>query len=279
MNPPVTVVLLTFNTRALTLSCLAAFADEAQRQQWQTIVVDNGSTDGTAEAVRAAFPQADVLFSLQNRGFAVGNNLGIERARGEVLLLLNSDVIVSPDVIQGLATYLAEHPDVGAVSPQLRTGTGDPQAFAFGDDPTLGYLLRRGVRAMLGRGPLHDWTPDRPVTADWVSGACLAVNRRVIEQIGKLDPRFFLYFEDIDWCLRMRQAGWKVVYNPAWQVTHLGGTSQPQRSQANRLYYQSMIKFYRKHYNPLAVVLLWLALEVYTGLGKLRASFAPEETS
>ncbi len=82
MNPPVTVILLTFNTRALTLSCLAAFADEAQRLQWQIIVVDNGSTDGTAEAVRAAFPQADVVYFLQNRGFAVGNNLGIERARG-----------------------------------------------------------------------------------------------------------------------------------------------------------------------------------------------------
>jgi len=105
----------------------------------------------------------------------------------------------------------------------LRTANGEDQAFAYGDDPTLTYLLRRGSRALLRREPLHGWDVDQPIETQWVSGACVAVRREVIEQVGLLDERFQLYFEDNDWCWRIRQTGWKVIYDPRFTVTHLGG--------------------------------------------------------
>jgi N-acetylglucosaminyl-diphospho-decaprenol L-rhamnosyltransferase len=279
MSTPLSVILLNFNTRDLTLSCLASISQTAQTEKWQLIVVDNGSTDGSAEAIAQRFPAIELIVSPTNLGYAGGNNLGLNRATGDAVVLLNSDVIAVPAVLGALADYLRTHQDVGALSPRLLTGAGIPQAFTFGNDPTFGYLLRRGARSLLGRGTLHDWGTDQPVTTDWVSGACLAVNRKVLEGVGGLDERFFLYFEDIDWCLRMRRAGWRVVYNPTLQVIHLGGTSQPQRHMANRLYYQSMLKFYKKHYNPFYVAVLRLALVTYVGLSRLRSDFTQEDLS
>ena len=201
--------------------------------------------------------------SEQNVGFAAGNNLGIVLATGRVLILLNSDTQVSPGTLKDLVTYLTDHPTVAVVSPRLVTATGIPQAFAFGCDPTPGYLLRRGANRLLGRGPLHEWAVSEPIEVDWVSGACMCVRRAAIDQVGLLDDRFFMYFEDNDWCLRMRQKGWSIVYNPTCQVIHLGGQSQPQRRQANRMYQQSLLYFYEKHYGPLAQLSLKIALQGY----------------
>ncbi len=248
---PASVVILSYNTRELTLDCLAHFAEPILDRGWQVILVDNGSTDGTAEAVAARFPRVQLIPSPENRGYAAGNNRGLRQARGEVVILLNSDVQTTPEALQALVDYLAAHPDVAAVSAGLRTPDGQPQAFAFGDEPRPSYLLRRGLGRLLGRAPLHDWAVDHPVDVDWVSGACLAVRRAALAQVGLLDEGFFLYFEDVDWCLRMRRAGWRVVYHPGIPVVHLGGASEPGRSAANRLYYQSMARFYRKHYGRL----------------------------
>ncbi len=248
MTVPASVIVLSYNTRDLTLDCLGRFADAVLDRGWEVIVVDNGSTDGTAKAIRARFPRVTLIVSPTNLGYAAGNNLGLRRARGEVCILLNSDVWASPDALQALVDYLVAHPDVAAVSAGLRTADGRPQAFAFGDEPAPAYLLRRGLRRLLGRGPLHDWAVDTPQDVDWVSGACLAVRREAMAQVGLLDEGFFLYFEDVDWCLRMRRAGWRVVYHPGIPVIHLGGASEPGRSAANRRYYASLARFYAKHY-------------------------------
>ena len=202
----------------------------------------------------------------ENRGYAAGNNRGLAIATGEAVVLLNSDVLVDGAQLQPLVDLLEEKPPVAAVSAGLRTATGQAQAFAYGDDPSPFYLLRRGLGRLLHLPPLHNWAVDEPLTVDWVSGACLCVRREVIEQIGGLDENFFLYFEDVDWCKRMRKAGWQVVYNPCVQVVHLGGQSQPDRRVANQHYNESLGYFYRKHYGPVWAVLMNGALALYTRL-------------
>lgn len=246
MKPPVSVVLLNYNTRELTLAAMARLAPEADARAWQLVVVDSASTDGSADAIAAAFPSVALIRLAENRGYAAGNNRGLAVAKGDFVVLLNSDVLVGAAELQGLLDYLAANPAVGAVSAGLRTAEGAAQAFAFGSDPSPAYLLRRGVGRLLGLPPLHDWAVPEPLAVDWVSGACLGVRRDVIEQIGGLDEGFFLYFEDVDWCRRMRAAGWQVVYNPTVSVVHLGGQSQPARRIANRHYSESLARYYTK---------------------------------
>jgi hypothetical protein len=269
-RPPASVIVLSHDTRELTLHCLSSFAPELDRLGWQLVAVDNASSDGTVEAIRARFPFVEVVASERNLGFAGGNNLGLRRAAGDVVFLVNSDVAAAAETLLALARQFDIRPDLGVISPGLRTADGEPQAFAYGDDPTLAYLLRRGSRALAGRGPLHDRSVDQPVETGWVSGACMGVRGTAIRQVGLLDERFGLYFEDADWCLRIRRAGWKVSYDPRFPVTHLGGRSLPHRRAAGRLYHQSLVKYYSKHYGALRTLALRCLLAPYRLLIALR---------
>lgn len=262
---PATLLILNFNTVALTLDCIDR-ALPLLDNGWQILVVDNGSTDDSAGAIASRFPQVALIETGRNLGFAGGNNAGLARARGDVIVLMNSDVIASPETLRGLESAIMADERLGALSPRLVTRAGAPQAFAFGDAPSLPYLLRRGAGRLLGLRPLHDWAVSTPIEPQWISAACLAVRRETIEQIGGLDERFFLYFEDADWCLRMRKAGWRVRYDPRWSVVHLGGASEPGRVAANQLYQTSLLKFYRKYYSRVAVLLLATALHFYQWL-------------
>ncbi|MGQ9613836.1 MAG: glycosyltransferase family 2 protein [Chloroflexus sp.] len=260
LSPPASVIVLTHNTCELTITCLKQFYQQALEHGWQVIVVDNGSTDGTYQRLTDLFPSVDVIRSEQNRGFAAGNNLGLRRAAGQAVILLNSDILAPFTTLSRLPEFLAKYPQVGVVSPQLQTASGLPQAFAYGCDPKLPYLLRRSLSWLIWRKPLHDWSVASPIEVDWVSGACMCVRCAAIEQVGLLDERFFLYFEDNDWCLRMRNAGWKVMYVPTYAVTHLGGQSWPTPRLAGQHYRQSLRYFYQKHYGPLATGVLGLGL-------------------
>ncbi len=266
------VIVLTYNTCDLTLQCLEQFAEDALLAGWQVLLVDNASTDGTITEVAAHFPQVEIIAAGQNLGFAGGNNLGLTHARGEFVFLLNSDVLVRQAALAYLASYLASNPAVGAISPRLLTARGQPQAFAFGGDPSIIYLLQRGGRRLLGLGPLHDWAIDHPITVDWVSGACLGVRRTTIEQVGALDANYFLYFEDNDWCLRMRAAGWQIVYNPTVSAVHLGGQSQPGQATSDAHYRKSLRRFYDKHYGVLKRSLLDVSLWGYAQILQLRSA-------
>lgn len=266
MTPLLSVIVLNYNTRDLTLSCLQTLSVLAQAEDWQIIVVDNGSSDGSVEAIEAGFPEVELIASPANRGYAAGNNLGLRQAVGDSVILLNSDVIADAAVLKALAGYLADHPDVGAVSPRLLTQAGTAQAFAFGHDPSLGYLLRRGFYALVLRRALHDWNVAHPLDVDWISGACFCVRRSILAQVGLLDERFFLYFEDNEWCMRMRAAGWRVVYHPGWSVVHLGGASQVRGQGSPQLYYDSLLYLYQKHYPWTHTLLLRSALTVYRRL-------------
>jgi N-acetylglucosaminyl-diphospho-decaprenol L-rhamnosyltransferase len=262
-TPSASVIVLSYNTRELTVQCLAAFAPELIESGWQIIVVDNASDDGSIEAVQKNFPLIEIVRSERNLGFAGGNNLGLRHANGEFVFLINSDVIASTGTLQEMLKVMQAESSIGAMSAGLLTTTGEPQDFAFGGDPNLIYLLQRGARAIFAHKPMHDWSINQAIGVDWVSGACLCVRQAAIQRAGLLDECFQLYFEDNDWCLRIRQAGWRIVYDPRFKVTHLGGASLPQRQTVNKIYYRSLRTFYAKHYGPVLTLLLQIFLAPY----------------
>jgi GT2 family glycosyltransferase len=216
--------------------------------------------------VRAGFPAVTLIANAENVGFARANNQGIRACQGRYIVLLNSDTVVPLGALAGLVAFMDAHSDAGAVGPRLLRPDGTPQPYAFGGDPTLGYLLRRGINRLLFRRPLHDWATDAVQQVDWVSGACLLARRAAIEQAGLLDENIFMYFEDNDWCLRIRQAGWRVYFDPQVAITHIGGQSLAQNPIARRAYRESLRYFYAKHYGPAANLVLRVLLPFYARL-------------
>ncbi len=276
-GPFLSLVILTYNTRDLVVRCLERLYEQAFSWGWQVIVVDNGSTDDTIAVLSEKFPSATLIRSEKNLGFAGGMNLGLRVAIGRVIVLMNSDVLASAETLKAAAEALLSREQAGALSPLLRMPDGRPQPFAFGKDQSPWYLLARGLKALLGLGPMHRWDVRQPIEVDWISGACMLVRQEVVEQIGLLDKRFFLYFEDNDWCLRMRKAGWRVFYDPRFEVIHLGGASLPQRSRASEIYYRSLILFTAKHYGPVMAWMIRVPLKIYRGLRNRRSDYGLEE--
>jgi GT2 family glycosyltransferase len=255
--PDLSVIVVSWNVRDLLRHCLLALPVATEGLVAETIVVDNASDDGSAEMVEAVFPGVMLLRNDANLGFARANNRGMAAAHGRHLVLLNSDTVAHPNSMTDMVRFLDERPRAGAASPRLLRLDGTPQPYAFGDDPTPRYLLRRAL-ALKRRRYLHDWAVAEPVQAGWVSGACLMARREAVEQVGGLDERIFMYFEDNDWCRRMRSRGWEVWYNPLAEITHIGGAGLNQNPRARAAYYDSLAYFYRKHYGRLAGALMGL---------------------
>ncbi len=263
MNLILSVVIASWNTAPLLAACLRTLSDAAGAVAFEVIVVDNASTDASADRVASEFPGVRLIRNAENLGFGRANNQGIALAQGRFVLLLNSDTLLPPGALAGLVDFMAAHPRVGACSPALLLPNGQAQPYAFGHDPNLGYLLQRGISRLVLHRPLHDWATASSQPVDWVSGACLMLRREALVQTGDFDEAMFMYFEDVDLCLRLRQAGWEVWHHPAVGITHLGGQSMKQNPAAQAAYQQSLRYFYRKHYSKAAQLALNLALGIY----------------
>lgn len=220
----VAVVVLTWNGREDTLACLRSL-QHARWDDLDVVVVDNGSADGTEEAVKAAFPEVVTIQNHANLGFAGGNNVGIDRAldRGaEAVLVLNNDTVVSPDAISALVAAMEADPLVGACSPVLPYA-GDPARLWFAGssyDPT---------RARAGRASAYETSaalPTAPVRITRAVGAAMLVRRSVIERVGAFAEELFYLYEDVEWSLRMRAAGWHILLVPAASIAHRVAASQ-----------------------------------------------------
>ena len=250
--PDVSIIIVNWNTRDLLRDCLIALAANAQVMT-ETIVVDNGSTDGSVEMLATEFPGVYVIANASNIGFAPANNQGLARARGRYALLLNSDTRVAPDALVNLVTFMDAHPQAGACGPQLRNadGTLQPSGRHFPTlASTLGELLPAPARwRREWRGDLEKRDYDQVCPVDEVSGAALCVRRAALEQIGFLDEDFFFLGEDIDLCWRLKSAGWQVFYVPIAQVIHYWGGSRNKTSsyRISLLSQRSYYLLFRKH--------------------------------
>jgi GT2 family glycosyltransferase len=253
------ICVVNWNTRTLLADCLhSIFADE-QGVTFEVIVVDNASYDGSADMVRARFPQVYLIANDENVGFARANNQAFKLARGRHALLLNSDTVVLPGALQKLVNYLDGHPQVGVVGPKLLNPDGTFQRSCWRGFPSLRsalveafFLWRLVPRSQLVRSSeLLDPSGDEPMEVDHVLGACMMVRREVINQIGGMDEDYLLFSEETDWCYRIKSAGWRICFLPTAKIVHIGQQSvhqDPRRTLPE--YYRSYLRFYRNHRNP-----------------------------
>ncbi len=252
----VSIVIVSFNAREDLGRCLAALRDARPVATTEIIVVDNASTDGSADLARSQ-AEVRVLDAGANVGFARANNLGIRSSRSELILLLNSDTIVPAGAIDALVAELDRDAAVAIVGPRLVDGQGRAE-LSFG--PMIGPIneLRQQWRA---RGDVEQRTRRRQ-HPDWVSAACLLVRRADAEAAGLLDERYFMYTEDVDFCAAVRALGRKVLFTPDVEVVHLRGRSAASAPEATaRGYRRSQLAFYAKHH-PRWVPLLRLYLRM-----------------
>lgn len=257
--PTISVIIVSYNTREMTLECLETLGARLPTGvATETFVVDNGSADGTVAAVRARFPTVTVVENPANTGFGAANNLAMARARGEYLLLLNSDAFPREDAIARLVECLRRHPAAGVVGPRLlnQDGTLQRSCYPFPSPATawrenLGWGRRWPGRRGQGAPTPDDarWAHDTERSVAWVIGACLLVRRQVCAQVGGFDERFFMYQEEADWQKRIRAAGWQVVFTPAAEVVHLAGASgRDEPVRVNRHFFESLDKYMLKHH-------------------------------
>lgn len=257
------IIIVNFNTRELLRQCLQKiFSCRLGGYTQETIVCDNGSSDGSQAMVRQEFPQVILIENRKNLGFAAANNKGIKKSLGRYLLLLNSDTEVNPQTLALMLKYMDENRQVGAATCRLvlPDGSLDPACHRGFPTPWAAFTYYAGLEKLFPRSPLfsqyHQGYKDVSVIhdVDVISGAFFLVRRAVIDTVGMLDEDYFLYAEDIDWAYRIRQAGWRIVYNPTVTTLHRkkqsgrSHASHAQRIKTQLLFYQNNKLFYAKHY-------------------------------
>jgi GT2 family glycosyltransferase len=255
MKPVVlSIIIVHYKTRELTLQCLRSIREFSPRFSHEILLIDNGSQDGIAEKVADEFPEVRLIETGRNDGFSQANNLGIVNAHGKYLLLLNSDTKIIEPVFDRLIQFMDSRPEAGCIGPQHVGGNGRHQV-SYGKFPDLfSEVLRKIADYHIAlndtniRGYLAEFCSTEQ-EVDWLSGSCLLLRREALRQAGLLDETFFMYFEDIDLCKRLRDRGWKIVYCPMSKILHYSGQSVKKNILAGLVAYrQSQIHFARKHY-------------------------------
>lgn len=282
-TPEVSLLMLSFNTRELLRHSLSSLIAISAETDAEIIVVDNASHDGSADMVALEFPQVRLIRASHNLGFAGGNNLGREAARGKFLVLVNSDAFIEPGALQRGLERMRTCPDVGLAGGLLvgRDQRPEPSARRF-PSPLNDLLSLTGLAArypksrFFGRFDRTWANPHEAAQVDWVPGAFCIIRQSALEQIGFFDERFFLYYEEVDLCRRLREAEWSVWYWPDLKAVHWGGESSKTLSgqtvsnhgrQLTLWRMRSALLYYRKHHGYLAA---WFSASIETTWHRLR---------
>ena len=271
------IIIVNWNNKNLLQECLNSLVLSIKYHvlRAEIIVVDNGSTDGSMELVQSLKfkVQSDslklkVIENKENLGFSKGNNIGIRKARGEYIMLLNSDTIVKEGAIATLVNYLDLHPEVDIVGPKLINVDGSPQANC-GRFPTLPVVATMLFKEHFGGSDFVRCSPQQSCFVDWLMGAAFVARKEVFDKIGGLDENIFMYMEEVEWFYRAAQAGFKTYFLKEAEIVHLGrGSSKSGRSGPILNIYRGIIYFYRKHksYWQLIVLLAMLKLKAIMSL-------------
>ena len=249
------IIIVSWNVKKVLIDCLGSIEENPASEPFEVIVVDNASSDGTVESLRNKFPEVVVIANSQNLGFAAANNQGIEKSQGEYILLLNPDTIVHSGSLDVLIEFMDENKDVGICGPQLLNQDGTIQSSVRCFPTFRGALYRHTVIRYLGlfkneykKWLMKNFDHKTKMDVDQVMGAALMIRQSIIEDIGVMDEQFFMYYEEVDLCFRIKQAGWRVVFMPEVVITHLGSQSSgqiPVKKQMMAI--TSLLKFFRKH--------------------------------
>lgn len=282
-TPVVSLIVLSFNTRDLLRTSLGRLQALSAEVDAEILVVDNASHDGSADMVAAEFPEVRLIRAPHNLGFAGGNNLGREAARGQYLVLVNSDAFLEPGALRNGLARMQAHPEVALAGGLLLGKNGQPEPSArrfpslLNDFLSLSGLAARYPRSrFFGRFDRTWANPMEAAEVEWVPGAFCLIRRSAIDQVGFFDERFFLYYEEVDLCRRLRASGWSIRYWPDLQAVHWGGESSKTLSgqtlsnhgrQLTLWRMRSALLYYRKHHGYLAA---WLSARIETAWHRLR---------
>jgi len=284
MSPDISVLIVSFNTAQRLRECLNSLQARTGGVRVETIVLDNASRDGSADVVAAEFPDVRLIRGEVNLGFGNGNNQALKEAAGRYLVLLNSDAVLPPSALALALAHMEAEPEVGMGGGRLQAPDGgwQPSARRF---PSLldEFLILSGLAARFPKSRFfgrfdRTWAdPDTPAEVDWVPGAFAIIRRDLIERIGFFDPRFFLYYEEVDLCRRIKAAGFKIQYWPDLRIAHIGGESSKTvagvsfsaaGSQLTLWRMRSQLLYYRKWHGPATA---WLVKQLEQRWHGLRA--------
>ena len=227
------VVFLSYNTRDLTRQALSSVLAAAEGLEVEIFVVDNASADGSADMVAEEFPQVKLICNAANVGFSAGNNVALRQVTGEYALLINTDTIVRRDALRTMVAFLDAHPEAGACGCKILDPDGTLQLDSRRGFPTplAAFCKMSGLSRLFPKHPLiahYHMTyldPEQTAEVEVLSGSCMMVRKSAMDQVGLLDEDYFMYGEDIDWCYRFHQAGWKIYYVPTTEIIHFRGES------------------------------------------------------
>lgn len=255
------IIIVNYNTGALTSACIESCLSQKLSPQTEIIVVDNGSSDNSVSFLRSDFPEITVINNKRNQGLAAGVNKALNAAHGQFYLVLNPDIIALPGSIPTLIDFLKQHPGVGVAGGQLLSPSGKVQYSCYRFYRLLTIIYRRTLlgRTSFGKKEIDtflmkDFDHNSRRDVDWLMGSCLAVRASAVKEVGGMDERFFLYFEDVDWCRRFWQGGWRVTYVPEAKFSHFHQQSSRQGSTigiitnwATREHIRSAFKYFWKY--------------------------------
>jgi N-acetylglucosaminyl-diphospho-decaprenol L-rhamnosyltransferase len=258
-----TTVIVNYKSLEPLLECLDSLALDGGGIASEVVVVDNASGDGAAAALAQRFPDVRFVANAENVGFARAVNQGIRAGSGEAVLVINPDCVVRPGALRALLGWLREHPRTGIAAPRVLSTDGALEFSARSYPDHTSFLFNRyslltrlwPANPFSRRYLLTDWDHLSPRDVDWVSGACMMVRRQAIDEVGAFDEAFFMFNEDVDWCRRMNQAGWKVSYVPdAVVVHHVGASSHRTSNKVILERHRGMIHYFHKHHPTNALV-------------------------
>ena len=252
------IIIVSWKVKDLLQKCLVSLQAERRALDFEVWVVDNHSQDGTVEMVQAEFSWVKLIASQDNNGFAKGNNLAIQQivSSSDYIFLLNPDTEVKPGALHTLVQFMDDHPEAGAVGPKLLNPDGSlqPSCKSF---PTVSTLVFNSLfldvlfskSKIFGRYEMSWWLHDDIREVDQPMGAALLVRQAVIDQIGLMDEQFYMFFDEVDWCYRIKQAGYSVYFTPEAEIIHHGGQSiKSAEMRMSVHWHRSLKRFFQKHY-------------------------------
>lgn len=252
------ICILTLNSVEYLRKCLKSIQQFPPDGGYEILVADNGSNDGTVTMLQDEYPAVKIILNKENLGFTKPNNQMLRQAKGNFLLLLNPDTLLTEDCFNPQLDFLKANPDVGISIPKVLNADGSFQKQSRRGEATpievIGYFFRLGKlfpKSKPLNGYLVSWLPEDEVAeVKAVSGSCMFIRRETWEQVGDFDERFFAYQEDSDYCRRARQKGWKIMYVPISHIIHYGGEGGSKAQPIKSIYqwHRSYFLYYRKHF-------------------------------
>lgn len=257
-NVYLSIIIVNYNTKEVIRNCLSSIYQNHPEQPFEIIVVDNNSLDGSQDAIGQQFPDVILIRNIENAGFARANNQGIEISKGKYILILNPDTVLFPEALDRMIAFMDKNPDIGATTPKiwldekktlqscmLHPFTIENYIFAYS---LLGRVFfHNWVLKKLWKKDIEIWLSKDPLEVDCIAGTCIMVRREILKTVGLLDNNFFMFFEDVDWCLRMRKKGWRLFLLPDADIIHIAHQSPSDRK--SEMHHNSQVYYLKKHYS------------------------------